>query len=169
MKTVFIGGTREVKELPLKVRVKINSIITKGYNIVIGDAYGADSLVQNFLHHRKYDKVKVYATNGKVRNNIGNWSVKNILAPRNVERYKYYTYKDIEMSKVADLALMIWDGKSRGTLNNIINMSKNAKDTAVYFTPTDDIILIQSLNDLEVLLNKCPYSTLQIYKVLRKD
>lgn len=164
---VFIGGAREIKELPTIVKQKLSSIIDKEFSVVVGDAYGVDSEVQRFFYYSKYDKVKVFITNGKTRNNLGNWETEDISVPRDINKSEYYMQKDIAMSKVADLGYMVWNGKSRGTLNNIINMATANKQTVVYFAPTDTHILIQRLEDLERLLEDCPIETLHTYKRLR--
>ena len=44
-----------------------------------------------------------------------------------------YTLKDISMGQDADYALMIWDGESQGTLNNIKEMKRLEKNFYVVF------------------------------------
>lgn len=38
------------------------------------------------------------------------------------------------MAKDADMGFMIWDGKSRGTLNNMLDLVLQNKTCEVYFT-----------------------------------
>ena len=44
-----------------------------------------------------------------------------------MEGREFYTLKDMKMADDADYGLMIWDGKSKGTLKNIEEMKKNNK------------------------------------------
>jgi len=124
---VFISGSIKIQKLPLAAIQKIESIILKGYTILIGDAYGADYLVQKYLFDNKYYNVIIYFAGEKIRNNIGNWEKKAVENTMNKKGRDLYTIKDIEMAKDADCGLMIWDGKSKGTLNNIIEMKKANK------------------------------------------
>lgn len=107
---VFVSGSRSVKKLPIKCLKSLDRIIELGFEILVGDCYGVDSLVQDYLWEKEYQKVKVFHI-GRCRNNKGFASVK-------IEGDRYID-KDKAMQKQADYGLAIWDGKSRGTKNNI--------------------------------------------------
>jgi len=47
---------------------------------------------------------------------------------------------------------MIWNGKSRGTLSNIVNLLGAGKKSLVYFIPRRSYICIDSFAKLEKLL-----------------
>jgi len=119
---IFISGSISVKFLPKIAMTKIDNIIKKNMNILIGDAKGVDLLVQKYLAKKQYNNVTVYFSGEKYRNNIGNWSTKNIKTNTFRKSRELYTLKDEAMSKDSDYGLMIWDGESKGTLNNIQNM-----------------------------------------------
>jgi hypothetical protein len=53
------------------------------------------------------------------------------------------------MAREAKCGLMLWDGKSKGTLNNILNLTAAEKRTAVYFAPTRDFHVLASPADLQ--------------------
>lgn len=118
--TVFVSGSLSVTELSDFAKAHIRSIVTSRMNVLIGDAYGADKLIQQELY-KKYDYplVTVYASNGKARNNIGNRKIKAVSVPAGVYGRAYYEQKGIAMSRDCDFGFMLWDGKSKGTLNNI--------------------------------------------------
>jgi hypothetical protein len=40
------------------------------------------------------------------------------------------------MAETADYGLMLWDGKSKGTVNNVVNLSRDHKPVVVYVAPT---------------------------------
>ena len=125
-KRVFTGGSKSVAILDEKAKLKIDKYISDGAEILVGDCDGADKLIQEHLASQGYRNVTVYATDGKVRNNAGNWPVVNV--PSNGETgYEYYQLKDIRMAEDADEAFMIWDGKSRGTRFNIEKMQSLGK------------------------------------------
>jgi hypothetical protein len=68
------------------------------------------------------------------------------------------------MAKEADYGLMIWDGKSRGTLNNIVNLLKGDKKILVYFSPTKEFYKIITPDDLAKLLARCEKKSLEIFE-----
>ena len=75
---IFLAGAKNLKHLDLPVQTKIMSICRANHDILVGDCYGVDSAVQKLCADVGYPHVTVYASNGKARNNIGNWKVKNI-------------------------------------------------------------------------------------------
>jgi hypothetical protein len=98
------------------------------------------------------------------RNNIGNWSIKHVLENRNRKDYHYYSIKDAEMVRETDYGFMIWDGKSKGTLNNIINLLKKNKIVMVYFFPKRGFYKIVTFGDLENLLTRCEKKSLEVFE-----
>jgi hypothetical protein len=119
---VFISGSISINKLPKSATVKIDNIINQNMTVCIGDAKGADLLVQKYLLKRQYGNVVVYFVGDEIRNNVGNWRVKHIETNITRKCRELYTVKDEVMAKEADYGLMIWDGQSKGTLNNIHNM-----------------------------------------------
>jgi len=122
---VFISGSISIDKLPVLAINKIDSVISKNYRILIGDAKGVDSLVQEYLSKKKYDNVTVYFTGENIRNNAGNWESNKINSDSdNKKGRELHAVKDRAMAKDADYGLMVWDGKSKGTLGNIKEMKK---------------------------------------------
>jgi adenine-specific DNA-methyltransferase len=114
MSTVIISGSRSINKLPSAAIESLDKIMALNFDIVIGDASGVDTLVQQYLSSKNYTKVKVYYA-FRVRNNLG---FLTIPVKGN------YTDRDIAMCKKADFGLAIWDGKSKGTQANIQRVPK---------------------------------------------
>ena len=108
----------------------LDKVCEKGYEVLIGDCFGADKLVQKYLYKRGYDKVKVYASGSKVRCNEGCYPVISVPADGK-NGFDFFRQKDIAMSLATDHALMFWDGVSKGTRCNIEDMEQQEKFTAV--------------------------------------
>jgi hypothetical protein len=90
---VFVAGSRQISRLPAEVRSRLDTMIEKGFQILVGDANGADKAVQRYL---------------------------------------------------AD--------KSKGTVNNVVNLSRDHKPVVVYVAPTKRFRTIKSFDDLKDLL-----------------
>jgi putative RNA 2'-phosphotransferase len=86
-----------------------------------------------------------------VRNNIGNW---HIVATQSEIKsgYDFYKQKDIAMANDCDYGFMIWDGKSRGTKNNIIRLVGNSKVCDVYLQSNEGEYAVTNNNQLDELL-----------------
>lgn len=150
--TVFVSGSLSITELSDFAKAHIRSVVTSRMKVLIGDAYGADKAIQQELY-KKYDYpfVTVYASNGKARNNVGNRKVKAVDVPSGIYGRAYYEQKDIAMSRDCDFGFMLWDGKSKGTLNNIrrlICMNKISILCLSYTRKSYKIETEQQLNDM---------------------
>jgi len=124
---VFISGSISINNLPKLAIEKIDAIIKQNHAVLIGDANGVDLRIQKHLSEKHYQNIRVYFAGGRVRNNVGNWVTKQITPPSNEKGRALYTLKDKAMAHDADYGLMIWDGESQGTLNNILTMKSNKK------------------------------------------
>ena len=49
MTTVFIAGSMNIKHLHPKVKERIENIVTSEFDVVVGDADGADTSIQQCL------------------------------------------------------------------------------------------------------------------------
>jgi probable addiction module antidote protein len=147
MNSVFIGGSRHISRLPVEAKERLKSIMEKKLLILIGDAKGADTAVQKYLHENSYESVIVYCSGMECRNNVGNWRARNFEVAKDETGYQYYAFKDREMAQEAEFGFMIWDGKSPGTVLNVlrlVNASKKAvlldvnKKQTIYFKTRAD-------------------------------
>ena len=129
---VFIGGAKAITALPEPVIGKLQTICEKQYDILVGDCSGVDSAVQKLCAGLSYDKVVVYASNGKARNNLGGWPVQCVKVAQGLTGFDFYRQKDIAMAEAADCGLMVWDGKSAGTRKNIRTLLELGKIVLVF-------------------------------------
>jgi hypothetical protein len=153
MTTVFIAGSRNIKNLHEKVKERINNIVSSQYDIVVGDASGADSSIQEHLREQGAKNVIVYCTGPQPRNNIGGWSICSIKSDAPSGSRAFFTEKDIKMAQVADYGLMIWDTKSTGTLSNAIELLKQKKKSLIFINKNKEFKTISDVTHLESLVS----------------
>lgn len=142
------------------------NICHSGYEVLVGDCYGVDASVQSFYSKLGYKNVVIYAGNGQARHNIGHWRVHSVPVPTYLRGFDFYKQKDIAMVNEADYGLMIWDGESRGTLNNIVNLVAQNKKALVYLATQDSMTVIRNANDLNALILYCSPKTRAMYSKL---
>jgi hypothetical protein len=153
MTKVFIGGSRRISRLPAEVQERLERIIDKKLPVLVGDANGADRLVQEYLSERAYDNVEVFCMEGLCRNNIGGWNTRTILPPKSAKGAQYYSLKDQEMTRESTVGLMVWDGKSRGTLANISRLLDQGKKVVVYMVSQSTFFTLSDKEDWKTFLN----------------
>jgi len=151
---VFIGGSRAISKLNAPLREKLDDFIQRGCTIFIGDANGADKAAQQHLASRAYQFVVVYCMD-RCRNNIGGWATKRIARPAGPRDFAYYAVKDKAMADDAKCGLMLCDGESKGTLNNIQNLIAVGKRVLVYFSPEGAFYKLATSDDLNGLVSRC--------------
>ena len=166
---VFIAGPRQVLNLEDPIQERLHNIYEQGFTVLVGDAKGIDTSIQRYFYNLKYENIKVFASQGKARNNIGNWAVENVLVADNYKGFDYYAQKDKAMATEANFGFMIWNGKSKGTLNNIINLTKYKKQTLIYFIPKKEFLTIKNEENLINLVKSCDEETIKLYKKLSKS
>jgi len=135
MDSVFVGGSRALPKLSGPVKEPLDNIVAKQLTVLVGDANGADKAVQRYLAERNYQHVFVYCMD-VCRNNLGNWPVR----PHSVESTirddrHYYGIKDRAMAKDASCRFMLWDGVSKGTLANVVNLLHCEKKVVLFSSP----------------------------------
>lgn len=150
--TVFIAGSRQISRLPADVKGRIDTMVERGFQILVGDANGADKAVQRYLADKAYPHVLVHCMENHCRNNLGSWPTRQVAAPRGAKGFDYYSVKDRAMADAAEYGLMLWDGKSKGTVNNVVNLSCNHKPVVVYVAPTKQFWTVKTFDDLKSLL-----------------
>jgi hypothetical protein len=156
MTTVFIAGSISINLLHEKVQERINKIVTSGFNVVVGDADGADTSIQECLQKYRANKVTVYCTGDVPRNNVAEWPVFKVSSKAKAGSRAYFTAKDLEMVRASDYGLMIWDCKSTGTLSNVIELLKEKKKSVVFVNKNEDFVTISDKIGLDHLLHFMP-------------
>jgi hypothetical protein len=152
--TVFVAGSRQISRLPTEVKARLDTMIEKGFQILVGDANGADKAVQRYFADKAYPNVLVHCMKDHCRNNVGNWPTRQVAAPRGAKGFDYYSLKDRAMAEAAEYGLMLWDGKSKGTINNILVLSQRNKPVVVYVAPSKHFQTVRALDDLRDVLAK---------------
>ena len=135
MTTVFIGGSRRASRLNAHVQRRLDTIIEREFPIIVGDANGADKAVQQYLHGRGYRNVEVFCSGETCRNNVGDWPTRNIPVANRKRDAQFYSAKDRAMAQEATVGLMLWDGKSVGTLLNLFRLLRLNKKAVTYNVP----------------------------------
>ena len=159
MTKVFIAGSRHLSRLSTDVKRRIDTMIDKGFTILVGDANGADKAVQQYLASKGYNHVVVYCMAKHCRNNVANWTTREVTAPPGARGFAYYATKDQVMVDEAAYGLMLWDGKSKGTFNSVVNMLRQEKPVVVYLAPQKAFQNVMSANDAVGLLSQCTRET----------
>lgn len=155
MTKVFVGGSRNITKLDSQVSARLDNIINSNLTVLIGDASGADKSVQKYLAGKNYGNVVVFCMSGRCRNNVGSWETR-VVIPENGERgFEFYALKDLQMAEEATHGMMLWDGESNGTLNNIVNLLTRDKKMVVFFAPEKEFYTLRRADDLAGLLKKC--------------
>lgn len=164
---IFVAGPRSIKKLDKPVKIKLENIIKEKHTVLVGDAFGIDKLTQQFLYSSLYNNVIVYASQGKARNNLGGWQIEDVGVTKGAKGFDFYKAKDIKMAEDADYGFMIWNGKSKGTLNNIINLAGLNKKISVYFIPHEKFYVIRSIEDAEIMASACGDDIVNLFNELR--
>lgn len=164
MTRVFIAGSRQLSRLHADVKRRIDTMIEKGFTILVGDANGADKAVQRYLAEKDYRHVVVHCMARNCRNNVGAWPTREIAAPPGARGFAYYSTKDQAMVDDAAYGLMLWDRESKGTLNSVINMLRQDKPVVVYLAPHKAFQNLRTADDLAGLLGKCEPASVQRFE-----
>jgi hypothetical protein len=161
MTKVFFGGSRKLGRLNKEAKERADNIISQGYLVLVGDANGADRAMQQYLAEKSYTNVLVFCPGGTCRNNVGSWEVRSVAVARDQKDFHYYAARDKQMSDEADYGFMLWDGKSKGTLNNIVSLLERDKTVLVYFSPKKEFYTLKARHELDKLLAFCDRRTIE--------
>ncbi|MEA1892268.1 MAG: hypothetical protein U9N33_06100 [Campylobacterota bacterium] len=148
MKKVFISGSINLTTLPKVVEKSLKTIQEKNIKILVGDAKGIDSLVQDYFSQNTYYNLNICSIYETPRNRINN-NFKTILIEADMDiksERKKQEKKDEYMSLNSDYSFVIWDGKSKGSFNNIQRALENDKLLKVYYTKDDRLLQENELN-----------------------
>ena len=154
MSCVFIGGSRKVSRLTPNIRQRLDRIIERKLQVFVGDANGADKAVQQYFKERNYPTVLVFCMAAHCRNNVGGWQVEEISAPKGVRGAEFYTVKDRAMTDRSSCGFMLWDGKSTGTLANVIRLIDQQKPVVVYRADSHEFTTLKNREDLNKFLER---------------
>lgn len=144
-KKVFISGSSKTqdkksgyyrKNLPDNIKSAIDDKMKNGDTILVGDAPGIDSQVQDYLKKNKYKHVTVYATGDEPRYLANKkWDTKLVDSGGNEPGTpEYNRQKDIAMTNDADsgIAVVLDKGGAKATRNNVDRLVEQNKDVSIY-------------------------------------
>lgn len=138
-KKVFISGSRGFTYLPKDFKEAIEWLVeSESYEFLVGDCAGTDLLVQQLLYSMHCKDVTVYCSGNCPRNFNGSvvWHRNCLGFPKpKVEDgglVEYYALKDIRMSRDCDSALVLWNGSSKATKNNIDRLEEMGKKVVLF-------------------------------------
>ena len=66
--TIFIGGSRAIVEIPTAIQARLQRIVERGHEVVVGDAPGVDVLTQRCFVESGYQRVTVCHSGQRCRN-----------------------------------------------------------------------------------------------------
>ena len=134
MKKVFISGSRHVKKLDKLIINSLNKIISNNMQVLVGDADGVDRLVQEYLFNQNYFNVNVYTIFKNPRDLISKKFKVKTIDIGNLSGRKAQEKKDEAMTEDSDYSFVIWNGKSKGSFNNILRALEYDIKLKVYYT-----------------------------------
>jgi hypothetical protein len=152
MTTVFLSGSRKIGHIGEEVRRRIDNMVESNLKIVTGDANGADRAMQAYLAELRYDDVTIYFVGDAPRNNAGGWPAKNVIGDKKLSGRDFYAQKDREMSKIADYGFVLWDGKSSGSVQNMLWLLQEGKKVVLYLAPEKVFYNLRTEQELIELL-----------------
>ncbi len=162
MKKVVFGGSRTLGKLNKAIRQHADNLMAKMCLVLVGDANGADRAMQEYLAKKTYPHVLVFCAGNTCRNNIGRWKTRFVPSNRAHRDFRHYVIRDTEMIKEADYGFMVWDGKSKGTLNNIVSLVQIDKPVLVYLSPKKTFLTLKSNRDIVDLLSLCDRKAMEL-------
>ena len=127
--SVFVSGKVSYdKPLNRDMRAEVDKIIKANSQILIGDAPGADTRVQEYLAKKGYSNVVVYTTDPQVRNNVGGWEVRTISGNGETEERLIRRQKDIAMTEASTrgLAIMPEDDRPDSAMSLNVNRLRDS-------------------------------------------
>src|SRR5258708_5709203 len=155
MSKVFVGGSRRIIRLHPEVALRLDRMLAEQLSILVGDANGADKAVQHFLKSREYREVEVFCSGEDSRNNVGNWTLRRVAVESRKRDFDFYAAKDQLMSREADSGLMIWDGKSVGTLMNAWRLVRLGKRVSIFETQPNRFQELQNESEWKDFFSTC--------------
>ena len=118
---LFISGSKSISVLFDEAKSILDEHIALGTEFLVGDCYGIDTAVQIYLASKGYNNVTIYCSGETPRNNfVTGAKVRSCAeAAKGLTGSTFQYVKDIQMTQDCDQALMVWEGKTKGTAENI--------------------------------------------------
>ena len=156
MARIFVGGSRAITSLPAPAIPRLQTILDKDFPVLVGDAPGADTDIQRFLVAADYRNVTVFCSGLHARNNLGSWPIAKVAVPYGTTGFQFHAAKDRRMAELASHGFMLWDGRSPGTVLNVMRMAIAGKTAVLLDTPRQQFMDFKSQADWRHFFNECP-------------
>lgn len=169
---VFISGSISIKKLPQEVKNSIHKIIDKNLEILVGDAKGIDTLVQNYCLSLNYYNVTIYSIFTSPRYCASEqYKLKYIKVSNNIKKAREQQQeKDKAMTLDSEFTFTIWDSKSKGSYANIIRAFDNHKKIKIYLSNKTLFLNKATQNDIEFIYRENNgYTTLEVIRYLKNE
>lgn len=153
MAMIFLGGSRDIFELPVPAIERIGAIVAAEHGVLIGDAPGADAEMQSLLAGYNYEHVGVFHAGPEPRSNLGDWAAYPVPPPDGARGFAVHAEKDREMARRADFGLMVWDGASPGTCLNVLRLVMNGSPCVVCDTMRSMMATVRNTVDWRAMLH----------------
>ena len=147
MAKIMLFGSSTIFGVPSEASQWLEAYIAQGHEFIVGDCKGADAAFHKALSSLGATNVTVYCMD-EPRNNLYGFNVKSFITGYNEEtkqveiaakdgsietfiidnvekamdiphNRQWYEFKDKKMIEDCDMAIGLWDGKSKGTLHVI--------------------------------------------------
>jgi hypothetical protein len=130
---LFVSGSKSISVLSDDVKLTLDNYMASGTEFLVGDCYGVDTAVQKYLESKGYSNATIYCSGKAPRNNFVTGAKVHSCAEaaKGLTGSAFHYVKDIQMAQDCDQALMIWDGKSKGTGENIRRIMEMEKPNKV--------------------------------------
>ncbi len=153
MAMIFMGGSRDIFELPVPAIEWVGTIVAAEHGVLIGDAPGADAEMQGLLAGYNYEHVGVSHARAEPRNNLGDWAAYHVPPPDGSKGFAVHAAKDREMARRADFGLMVWDGISPGTCLNVLRLAIIGSPCVVYDIMRGTVGTVHTVADWHAMLH----------------
>lgn len=132
---VFISGSSKIKHLNKEMTDVLDKLIalTPRPEVIIGDCYGVDELVQKYLKKHNYENVTVYCSSQEPRWKCCSYDKYVSLwdKAQGKQGEDFYQVKDKAMCEACDYAIAFWNGVSYGVKCNIERLKSMKKQILI--------------------------------------
>lgn len=131
---IFISGSSKIKKLNQEMTNCLDELIKQPNNeVIVGDCYGVDILVQKYLKEHGYTNVTVYCSQKTPRRTEYNNYISMYEQAKNLNGEDFYQVKDKEMCNQCDSAIAFWNGTSYGVKCNIERIQQMNKPLTIIY------------------------------------
>ncbi len=169
---VFISGSISIKKLPQEVKNSIHKIIEQNFGILVGDAKGIDTLVQNYCLSLNYYNVTIYSISTFPRYKASeNFKIKYIEVPNNIRQERERQQeKDKAMTIDSEFTFTVWDSRSKGSYLNILRGLNNNKKVKVYLSTKNSFLNKITKNEIEFIYRENNgYTASEVIQYLKNE